>query len=54
LYSLYYNSNVKENERKSPEKLWPLSTDAKEVELEPEQMYERNKRLIEQFNKRKK
>ena len=51
LYALYYNSNSEESKRKSPEKLWPLSIDEKEIEISEEDMYERNKRLIEYFNK---
>ena len=53
LYTLYYNSNSEKQNHKSPEKLWPLSTDEKQIEITEEEMYERNKNIENYFLNRK-
>ena len=47
LFALYYNSNCKPHERKSPARLWPLTIDAKDKKpMTAEEMYERNRKII--------
>lgn len=51
LFTLQYNMNVTEGHRKTPQQLWPLSIDEKQDNLTVDEMFARNKRIIEQFNK---